>query len=158
MRSIRFGFTMKSSLANATRGSQFSPLITRSFSEVHEGVFIPKFQVPVSDTVAPVISLATANSKDLLRYNKSIAVQKYKYHETDTGSAPVQIAVMTEKLMNLARHALQHKKDKSSMRGYQILLARRKKMMSYLKRTNIELFKETIVKVGLEKEAQHVKA
>lgn len=128
------------------------------FSDTTDKVFIPNFKSNVSETVRPTISLATANSKDILQYKKSIALENYKSHDTDTGSAPVQIAVMTEKLMNLARHALQHKKDKSSIRGYQILLARRKKMMSYLKRTNIELFKETVAKVGLEKEAKHVKA
>jgi small subunit ribosomal protein S15 len=118
---------------------------------------IHNFNAKLDKKVLPTISLATASNMEVVNYKKSLAVEKYQLHSTDTGSAPVQIAVMTEKIMNLAKHALQHKKDKHSIRGYQILLARRKKMMKYLKRKDIELFKATVEAVGLQKEAVHVK-
>jgi small subunit ribosomal protein S15 len=120
-------------------------------------VSIPYFKAKVESNVMPAMSLATANNKEIVDYKKSLAVSKFRKHETDTGSAAVQIAVMTEDVLNLARHALVHKKDKHTQRGYQILLARRKKMMQYLKRTNLEQFKATVIALGLENEAKNLK-
>lgn len=118
---------------------------------------ISNFTQNVDASVLPAFSLATASNMEVVQHKKSLAVAKFKAHSTDTGSAPVQIAVMTEKILNLAKHAIAHKKDKHSIRGYQILLARRKKMMKYLKRKDFELFKETVTALGLEKEASHIK-
>jgi len=120
-------------------------------------IAIPYFKATVDEQVLPAVSLATAANQEIVQHKKSLAVAKYRKHATDTGSAPVQIATMTEDVFNLARHALQHKKDKHSMRGYQILLARRKKMMIYLKRKDLQLFKETVAALGLENEAKHIK-
>lgn len=120
-------------------------------------IAVPYFKANVDAKVLPSISLSTAANNEIVQHKKSLAVQQYRKHATDTGSAPVQIAAMTEDVLNLARHALQHKKDKASIRGYQILLARRKKMMIYLKRKDLQLFKETVARLGLENEAKHIK-
>ena len=64
---------------------------------------------------------------------------------------------MTEKVMNLARHHSMHKKDKLSNRGFQILIARRRKMMQYLKRTDIKEFDRVVKLLGLEKEASNLR-
>lgn len=103
------------------------------------------------------LSLRTANQSEITKHKIELAVEKFKLHSSDTGSAPVQIAVMTEKIHNMARHFTQHKKDKHSARGFQILVARRKKMMQYLKRYDFEAFKSTIISLGLQKEASHLR-
>lgn len=118
---------------------------------------INNFKQDVDVDILPAFSIATASNMEVVQHKKSLAVAKFKAHHTDTGSAPVQIAVMTEKILNLAKHAIAHKKDKHSIRGYQILLARRKKMMKYLKRKDFELFKETVSELGLEKDASHIR-
>ena len=130
----------------------------RYMSEATAGeIAIPYFKATVDEQVMPAVSLSTAANQEIVQHKKSLAVTKYRKHATDTGSAPVQIATMTEDVLNLARHALQHKKDKHSMRGYQILLARRKKMMIYLKRKDLQSFKETVAALGLENEAKNIK-
>ena len=118
---------------------------------------IPHFKQPLDASAYPALSLATSSNMELLNHRRAMAVEKYQAHPTDTGSAPVQIAVMTEKILNLAKHGIRHGKDKHSMRGYQILLAKRKKMMKYLKKKDMELFKATVKAVGLEKEASNLK-
>jgi len=115
------------------------------------------FALPVSELVLPSISLATASQKEITSFKIGQAINRFKLHATDAGSAQVQIAVMTEKILNMARHMTMHKKDKHSNRGFQMLAARRKKMMSYLKRTNLEKFKSVIKALGLEREGQHVR-
>jgi len=80
-----------------------------------------------------------------------------RIHDADTGSAPAQIAAMTERIQNMTRHFAMHKKDKHSIRGFQMLESRRKKMLEYLKRNDFNLFKETVKTIGLQKEALNIK-
>ena len=102
------------------------------------------------------LSLATANQKDITAHKISLSIKKFQSHATDSGSAAVQIAVATEKILNMVRHTALHRKDKHSNRGFQIMVARRKKMMKYLKRTNLEQFKLLVSALGLEREASHL--
>jgi small subunit ribosomal protein S15 len=88
--------------------------------------------------------LATANSKEILQHNIRNQIDKYNLHGTDTGSTPVQIAILTEKIQNLTRHALAHKKDKNSLRSFQMLVSKRARLMKYLKKSNLKLYKEIL--------------
>lgn len=110
----------------------------------------------VATNVALPISLATANQKEITEYKIGLCIKKFQMHVTDSGSAAVQIAVATEKILNMARHSAMHKKDKHSNRGFQMMVARRKKMMIYLKRTDLQKFKETVIALKLEREASHL--
>ena len=100
---------------------------------------------------------ATANSKDLLRSRLINAREKFRKHPTDCGSMSVQIATMTEKIKNLSRHSVLHKKDKASIRGFQMLVNKRRKLMKYLKRTDLEEFKTVTTTLGITKEAASVR-
>ena len=100
---------------------------------------------------------ATANSKDLLRSRLIHVRGKFRKHPTDSGSTSVQIANMTEKIKNLSRHALLHKKDKASIRGFQMLVNKRRRLMKYLKRTDFEEFKHVTSELGITKEASSVR-
>lgn len=76
--------------------------------------------VPYPKHIENTFSLATANQEEITQHKISLAIAKYKKHDSDTGSAIVQLAVMTEKIYNLARHFAMHKKDKAGGRGFQV--------------------------------------
>ena len=72
-------------------------------------------------------------------------------HERDTGSSEVQIAQLTDKIENLSKHIKQFKKDKHSSVGLLRAVNRRKKLLDYLKKNNIESYKEVLTKLNLRK-------
>ena len=114
------------------------------------------YRVPLPSDIAKPVSLSTASQQEITKYKVQQAILNIQMHGGDTGSAPVQIAVMTEKIVNLARHFTVHKKDKHSQRGFQMLLAQRRKMMKYLKKYDFEGYRHTVKTLGLEKEASHI--
>jgi small subunit ribosomal protein S15 len=65
---------------------------------------------------------------------KQELIQQYRVHESDSGSPEVQIAILTEEILNLTEHLKSHRKDFSSRRGLLKMVGRRAKLMSYLKR------------------------
>jgi len=77
--------------------------------------------------------------------------EKFRLHEKDTGSTPLQIAVLTERISNLSAHLVQHKKDQGSKRGLLQLVARRRKFLDHLKRENEEKYKKIIKDLGLRR-------
>lgn len=74
-----------------------------------------------------------------------------KRHATDTGSPEVQIALFTQKLDQLTKHFEKHREDEHSRRGMFRLISRRKRLLEYLKRTDIEKYRSTISSLGLRK-------
>jgi len=67
---------------------------------------------------------------------KEAVIKKYRVHKTDTGSAEVQVAVLSEEINNLADHLKKNKKDNSSRRGLLKKVSQRKKLLDYLKKTD----------------------
>jgi len=82
---------------------------------------------------------------------KTKIVEKFKTNEKDTGSAEVQIALLSEEIQKLLEHLKKHKKDVSSKRGLLKMVSTRRKLLKFLKRTNEESYKTITKKVGLEK-------
>ena len=78
-------------------------------------------------------------------------IGNYKTHETDTGSPEVQVALLTKRINELTEHFKTHVKDHSSRRGLLLLVARRRKLLDYLKRTSNDRYKVAIEKLGLRK-------
>ena len=78
-------------------------------------------------------------------------IQALRLHEKDTGSADVQIALLTQRINQLTEHFKTHVKDHSSRRGLLLLVARRRKLLDYLKRTSNDRYKVAIEKLGLRK-------
>ena len=72
-------------------------------------------------------------------------------HEKDTGSSEVQIAVLTKKIEKLAKHFKKFKKDKHSSVGLLKAVNRRKKLLEYLKRKNVDSYKNLLSKLNLRK-------
>ena len=78
-------------------------------------------------------------------------IKALQLHEKDTGSADVQVALLTQRINQLTEHFKAHAKDHSSRRGLLLLVARRRKLLEYLKRTSPDRYKTAIEKLGLRK-------
>jgi small subunit ribosomal protein S15 len=78
-------------------------------------------------------------------------VTKFGKNEKDTGTSEVQIALLTERINQLTEHCKQFKKDKSNKRGLLILVGRRRRMLKYFQRTNLEKYRSLIKDLGLRK-------
>ena len=78
-------------------------------------------------------------------------IKDLQIHQNDTGSSEVQIAQLTGKIESLSKHIKQFKKDKHSSVGLLRAVNRRKKLLDYLKKNNIESYKEVLTKLNLRK-------
>jgi len=80
---------------------------------------------------------------------KEEIIQKYQTHENDRGSAPVQIAILTGRINDLRTHFDSHKKDHHSRRGLLKMVGRRRRLLNYLRRKDLEKYRELIADLGL---------
>ncbi|RKY39903.1 MAG: 30S ribosomal protein S15 [Candidatus Omnitrophota bacterium] len=87
----------------------------------------------------------------LSKEEKKQIMERFRVHEKDTGSCPVQIALLTERINKLTEHFKKFKKDTNSRRGLLKLIGQRKRMLEYLKRKDLLKYQETINKLGLRK-------
>ena len=76
-------------------------------------------------------------------------VEKFGRDETDTGSTPVQIAILTARIEELTDHFRDHPKDHHSRRGLLKMVGRRRRLLNYLRRTDVERYRELIEELGL---------
>jgi len=82
---------------------------------------------------------------------KAKIVAEFGGEKGNTGSTEVQIAILTSEIENLKDHLLEHKKDNHSRRGILLMVAKRRKLLSYLKRTNVEKYTDLLTKLNLRK-------
>ncbi len=82
---------------------------------------------------------------------KSKIISDFAQKKGDTGSPEVQIAILTSKIENLKEHLEEHKKDNHSRRWIMMMVAKRRKMLTYLKRKNPEKYAEVIEKLKIRK-------
>ena len=87
----------------------------------------------------------------LTKYKKQEIISKYRRDEKDTGSAEVQIAILTEEINALTEHLKTHIHDFHSRRGLLKKVGQRKNMLEFLKRTDIQRYRELVKKLGLRK-------
>ncbi len=87
----------------------------------------------------------------LTRDGKQAVIEKYRAHERDTGSAEVQIALYSERITYLTEHLKQHPKDRHSRRGLLLLVGRRRRLLDYLKRKDIERYRNTLRALGIRR-------
>ncbi|HEX8725333.1 MAG TPA: 30S ribosomal protein S15 [Gemmatimonadaceae bacterium] len=84
-----------------------------------------------------------------MSFQKSPEIAKYKAHETDTGSTKLQVAALTERINYLTEHFRVHSKDHHSRRGLLKMVGKRKRLMSYLRRTDVEGYRQLVQDLGL---------
>jgi small subunit ribosomal protein S15 len=80
---------------------------------------------------------------------KEEIIQKYRLHEQDRGSAPVQIALLTERINHLRGHFDAHRQDHHSRRGLLQMVGRRRRLLDYLRKKDVEQYRELIADLGL---------
>ncbi len=84
-----------------------------------------------------------------MAFDKQAAVRKYAVHETDTGSPRVQIALLTERINGLTDHFRTHQKDHHGRRGLLMMVSKRRRLLGYMKRTDLEGYRQLIDELGL---------
>ena len=82
---------------------------------------------------------------------KTGIIESYRVHDADTGSPEVQIAILTEKINHLNEHLKIHKKDHHSRRGLLMMVGKRRGLLNYLKKKDIERYREIVSKLNLRK-------
>ncbi len=78
-------------------------------------------------------------------------IKKYQTHKKDTGSTEVQIVLLTEKIMDLAKHLKKHAKDSDSRRGLLIMVGKRRRLLNYLRKSDPKTYPKLIKDLGLKK-------
>ena len=82
---------------------------------------------------------------------KTNLISEYRTHDSDTGSPEVQIALLSNRINYLTEHFKSHAKDHHSRRGLLKLVGRRRRLLDYLKQTDLERYRTVIEKLGIRK-------
>ena len=86
----------------------------------------------------------------LAKRTKQTAIKEFGHHETDTGSAQVQIALLTKQIKALAEHLKKNPKDHHSRRGLLMMVGKRRKFLQFLRRENEKKYEKLVKKLELE--------
>jgi small subunit ribosomal protein S15 len=84
-----------------------------------------------------------------MAFDKAPTLEKYKTHETDSGSSRVQVAILTERINYLNDHFRAHRKDHHSRQGLFKMIGRRRRLLNYMKRTDVEGYRKIVQELGL---------
>jgi small subunit ribosomal protein S15 len=82
---------------------------------------------------------------------KTAVVSRHRIHETDTGSPEVQVALLSQRIETLTDHFKVHVKDHHSRRGLLRMVAQRRQLLDYLKRTNVDRYRKIVASLNLRK-------
>ncbi len=85
------------------------------------------------------------------KQQKTDLISQYRTHDEDTGSPEVQIALLSNRISYLTEHFKLHAKDHHSRRGLLMLVGRRRRLLDYLKKTDVERYRTIIDKLGIRK-------
>jgi small subunit ribosomal protein S15 len=89
------------------------------------------------------VVLSTQDKKEL--------IEKYKLHDSDTGSPEVQIGLLSHRINYLTEHLKVHKKDHHSRRGLLMLVGRRRRLLNYVKKNDVQRYRSIIETLGLRR-------
>ena len=84
-------------------------------------------------------------------HRKKSLIEQFKVHDGDTGSPEVQIALLSERINGLTGHFKTHQKDHASRRGLLKIVGKRRRLLDYLRRYNVERYREVIGRLGIRK-------
>ncbi len=84
-----------------------------------------------------------------MAFEKASTIDKYRTHEEDTGSTRVQIALLTERINYLTGHFRTHAKDHHGQQGLLKMIGKRKRLLKYLKRTEVQDYRTLVQNLGL---------
>jgi small subunit ribosomal protein S15 len=84
-----------------------------------------------------------------MAFDKTPTLEKYRTHESDTGSTRVQVAVLTDRINYLTDHFRAHKKDHHGRRGLLKMVGKRRRLLNYLKKQDVEGYRQLVQELGL---------
>ena len=87
----------------------------------------------------------------MLKDQKTAIIEANRTHEGDTGSPEVQVAILTERIAQLTEHLKQHPQDNHSRRGLHKMIGKRRSLLDYLMKKDIERYRTLIAKLGIRK-------
>ena len=87
----------------------------------------------------------------LTKENKGNIITQYRTHASDTGSPEVQIAILSERITYLTEHFKTHSKDHASRRGLLKIVGKRRRLLDYLRKHDVNRYKDVISKLGIRK-------
>ena len=90
-------------------------------------------------------------SKNLMAENKNEIIKEYQINEKDTGSSDVQVAILTSRIVSLTEHLRTHRKDYHSRRGLIAMTSRRRKLLDYMKRKDLNRYNELIQRLKIRR-------
>jgi len=82
---------------------------------------------------------------------KTAIIKQHQKHEGDTGSPEVQIAILSERISELTEHLKVHRKDHHSRRGMFLMIGQRRRLLNYLRKVDIERYRDIIGKLGIRR-------
>lgn len=85
---------------------------------------------------------------------KAELIREFGKNDQDSGSAPVQVAIMTDRIRELTEHMKSHKKDFHTRRGLLMLVGKRRRLLSYIKSNDIDEYRELIGRLGIRDNIQ----
>jgi small subunit ribosomal protein S15 len=84
-----------------------------------------------------------------MAFEKAPTLQKHRTHESDTGSTTVQVALLTERINYLTEHFRAHKKDHHGRQGLLKLVGKRRRLLNYMKRVEVDGYRKLVQELGL---------
>ncbi len=84
-----------------------------------------------------------------MAFDREEVIKKYQIHESDRGSSRVQVALLTARINHLTDHFREHLKDHHSRRGLLKMVGQRRRLLDYIKKTNLEQYRQLIADLGL---------
>ncbi|MCK4460838.1 MAG: 30S ribosomal protein S15 [candidate division Zixibacteria bacterium] len=87
----------------------------------------------------------------VIRERKAQIISEHRLHEKDTGSPEVQIALLTDRVSHLTEHMKLHKKDYHTRLGLLKLVGKRRRLLDYLKRSDVESYRQVVANLGLRR-------
>jgi len=82
---------------------------------------------------------------------KKAIIEAYRLHETDTGSPEVQVALLSSRIAQLTEHLEGHKRDHASRRGLLLMVGQRRRLLNYLRRSDVEAYRQLLQNLNLRK-------
>ncbi len=104
---------------------------------------------PAVQQLQSILSLSNASQRELSQAQVQKSIETFQRFPGDTGSSEVQIAVLTQKILHSTTHAQQHKKDHHSRRGLIAMVEKRRKLLKYLRRKDLNKYRAVVAALGL---------
>lgn len=98
-----------------------------------------------------LVTRGKENNMAITKEMKQQIIKEYQINETDTGSAEVQVAILTHEIKNLTEHLQTHKHDHHSRRGLYKKIGSRRRLLNYLRDTNLQRYATLIERLGLRR-------